>query len=95
MMSCRNKGNVIFFGNRWDLLGYFPCDKTICINVDGVFNIALCPACAPCNKNMKNKNIVIALLMFSSLMACTPKETHNIVKETHVNAYQQPYSGKK
>jgi hypothetical protein len=20
-MSCRNKGNVIFFGNRWDLLG--------------------------------------------------------------------------
>ncbi|CAC9454204.1 CsgG/HfaB family protein [bacterium endosymbiont of Bathymodiolus sp. 5 South] len=44
---------------------------------------------------MKNKNIVIALLMFSSLMACTPKETHNIVKETHVNAYQQPYSGKR
>ena len=28
-------------------------------------------------------------------MACTPKETHNIVKETHVNAYQQPYSGKR
>jgi putative NIF3 family GTP cyclohydrolase 1 type 2 len=35
-------GDTFFFGNRWDLLGHFPCDKTICINVDGVFNIETC-----------------------------------------------------
>ena len=44
---------------------------------------------------MKNKSIVVALLVFSSLVPCTPKETHKVVKETHVDAYQQPYSGKR
>ncbi|CAC9635222.1 putative lipoprotein [uncultured Gammaproteobacteria bacterium] len=44
---------------------------------------------------MKNKGIVVAFLVFSSLVACTPKETHQVVKETHVNAYQQTYNGKR
>ena len=43
---------------------------------------------------MKNKGIVVAFLVFSSLVACTPKETHQVVKETHVNAYHTTLTNK-
>ncbi|CAC9985938.1 hypothetical protein [uncultured Gammaproteobacteria bacterium] len=49
MVSSGNEGNVIFKGNGRNLFRNFASEEAVGVDVDGVVDVGLCTATAPCD----------------------------------------------